>query len=91
VSDTNQRQHIRTKLRAGIRLSHADVGSLKLRTADISDGGAYIFSEGNSLPNTGEVVYVEILGVGGDEAPLVKMKIVRDDGRGIGLEFVDED
>jgi hypothetical protein len=36
-------------------------------------------------------VYVQILGVGGDEAPLVKMKIVRDDGRGIGLEFVDED
>jgi len=91
VSDTNQRQHIRTKLRAAVKLSHPKVGDLKLQTSDISDGGAYILSEGNPLPNIGEIVHVQVLGMGGDEAPLVKMKIVRNDSRGIGLEFVGDD
>ncbi|MEH6910967.1 MAG: PilZ domain-containing protein [Oceanicoccus sp.] len=91
MSDTNQRQYIRTKLRADVKLSHPEVGDLKLRTADISDGGAYILSEGNPLPRIGEIVHVQVLGMGGDDAPLVKMKIVRNDSSGIGLEFVSDD
>lgn len=91
MSDTNQRLYIRTKLRAEVKLSHPEIGDIKLRTADISDGGAYILSEGNLLPSVGEIVHVQVLGMGGDEAPLVKMKIVRNDSGGIGLEFVSDE
>ncbi|GEM_PF-3218600 len=91
MSYTNQRQHIRTKFRAEVRLSHPDTGDLTLLTADISDGGVYILSQGKPLPATGEIVQVQVMGIGGDEAPLLNMKIVRSDGKGIGLEFVRQD
>lgn len=88
----NKRVHIRNKLRAEVKLSHPQVGDLKLHTGDISEGGAYILAEGNALPSVGEVVEVQVQGLGdGSAGPLVKMKIVRFDNDGIGLVFVDED
>ncbi|MGI9287274.1 MAG: PilZ domain-containing protein [Pseudomonadales bacterium] len=88
----NKRVHIRNKLRAEVKLSHPEVGDLKLHTSDISEGGAYILSEGNALPSVGEVVEVQVQGLGdGGAGPLVKMKIVRFDNDGIGLVFVNED
>lgn len=91
VEDKRKRQHVRTKLRAEVKLSHPQVGDLKLHTGDISDGGAYIFAEGNELPKVGEVVNVQVQGMGGGEAPVVKMRIVRLDKEGIGLEFIQAD
>ena len=67
------------------------MGDLKLHTGDISDGGAYIFTEGNSLPKVGELVSVQVQGMGSGEAPVQNMRIVRIDKEGIGLEFVNED
>ena len=91
MSGDNKRQHIRTKLRADVKLSHPEVGDLILHTGDISDGGAYILAEGNSLPALGELVTVQVQGMGGGDAPMVSMKVVRLDKDGIGLEFVSED
>lgn len=89
--DKSKREHIRTKLRAEVKLSHPEVGDLKLHTGDISDGGAYIFSEGNELPTVGEIVNVQVQGMGGGEAPVVKMRIVRSDSSGMGLEFIHDE
>lgn len=91
MEDKNNRKTVRTKLRAEVKLSHPDVGDLKLHTGDISDGGAYIFSEGNKIPEVGEVVKVQVQGIGGGEAPIVKMRIVRLDKSGMGLEFIRDD
>jgi hypothetical protein len=90
VKDDNRRIAVRTKLRAGVTLTHPDVGDLKLHTVDVSDTGAFILSEGNQLPVVGELVTVQVQGMGGEEAPLVKMKVARVDKNGIGLQFVDE-
>lgn len=90
VSEDNKRESVRTKLRADVKLSHPSVGDVDLHTGDISDGGAYILSEGNSLPDVGECVNVQVQGMGSGEAPVVKMRIVRMDNKGIGLEFVDD-
>jgi ribosomal protein S12 len=89
VSDDNRRKSIRTKLQAKVRLSHPEVGDVHLHTSDISDGGAYILSDGNPLPEVGEVVEVQVQGIGSGEAPVVKMRIVRIDNQGVGLEFID--
>ncbi len=91
MSGKNKRVHIRNKLRAEVKLSHPQVGDIKLRTADISEGGAYILAEGNTLPDIGEIVVVQVQGLGGGDGPLVKMRIVRFDNEGIGLVFVDDD
>ena len=88
MPDKNSREHIRTKLRADIKLSHPDVGDLNLHTENISDGGAYILAEGNKLPQVGELVQVQVQGMGSGEAPVLTMKVVRTDGDGMGLEFL---
>ncbi|MEE8056553.1 MAG: PilZ domain-containing protein [Pseudomonadales bacterium] len=90
MSGKNKREYIHTKLRAEVKFSHPEVGELGLHTGDISDGGAYIFAEGHSLPNIGECVEIQVQGIGGD-APALKMRIVRLDNKGIGLEFVNEE
>ena len=91
VVNKDKRQHIRTKLRSEVELSHPEVGNLKLHTGDISNGGAYILTEGNALPSVGEMVLVQVQGLGGADASVIKMKIVRSDSEGIGLEFVSDD
>jgi hypothetical protein len=91
VAGKNNREHIRTQLRAEVKLSHPEVGDLKLHTGDISDGGAYVFSEGNHLPKIGELVEVQVQGMGGGDAPILKMRVVRLDNDGVGLQFIDED
>ena len=90
-NDHKKRGHVRTKLRAEVKLSHPDIGDLRLHTGDISDGGAYIFSEGNEIPTVGEIVNVQVQGIGGGEAPIVKMRIVRLDNAGMGLEFIQDE
>ncbi len=84
------RQHVRTKLRAKVKLTHPDTGELLLHTGDVSDGGAYVVAEGQDLPEIGQVVNVQMQGIGEGEAPIVKMKVVRLDKGGIGLEFVNK-
>ena len=91
MSDINNRRHVRTKLRADIKVTHAELGSLSLRTGDISDGGVYIFAEGQELPPVGDDVEVQVQGIGGGDAPILTMRVVRIDKHGIGLEFITED
>ncbi|WP_235015292.1 PilZ domain-containing protein [Oceanicoccus sp. KOV_DT_Chl] len=91
MSDSNNRRHVRTKLRADIKVTHPEIGDLSLRTGDISDGGVYILAEGQELPEIGEVVKVQVQGIGGGEAPILEMRIVRIDKDGIGLEFMPND
>lgn len=91
MAKDDKRRQVRTKLRAQVTLSHPEVGQLELHTRDISDGGAYIDAEGNPLPRVGEVVNVQLQGIGEGEAPIVKMRIVRFDKGGIGLQFIGGD
>jgi c-di-GMP-binding flagellar brake protein YcgR len=91
VPGIDNRKTIRTKLKAQVKVSHPETGDLSLHTGDISDGGAYILTEGNKLPELNEVVDVQVQGMGGGEAPVLKMRIVRLDKKGIGLEFLTDD
>lgn len=86
----NKRISVRTPLRAGVKLTHPNVGELKLYTENISETGAYILTGDDRQPLIGEVVSVQVTGMGGEDAPLVKMRVVRADPKGIGLEFVDD-
>lgn len=85
------RKHPRTRLRALVTLNHPRTGEQRTHTRDISDTGAFLLNEGIVLPDLGEIVEVQVQGLPGDPAPIVRMRIVRIDKDGVGLEFVDRD
>lgn len=85
----NERSFARTRLRAAVKLTHPQIGDVSAHTRDISDGGAFVLAEGQELPAVGEIVDVQVQGLPGDDAPVVRMRVVRIDKEGIGLQFVD--
>lgn len=89
MSESDQRRDKRVKFRADVKVTHPEVGEVSVHTDNISDTGAFILSEGHPMPGVGEVVEVQIQGMGGDDAPKVTMRITRIDADGIGLEFLE--
>jgi hypothetical protein len=88
----NNRRFVRTRLRASVKLRHPELGDIVTHTRDISDGGAYVVHrDGQTLPALGEVVEVQVQDLGGGDAPVVPMRVVRADAHGIGLEFLHGD
>lgn len=84
----DQRQHIRTKLTSNVRMTHPDIGTIEVKTRDISDGGIYILSKITNLPPVGSEVQVQLMDTP-FEAPILDMKIVRLEDDGIGLQFIE--
>ncbi|WP_026244669.1 PilZ domain-containing protein [Dasania marina] len=91
MTDSDKRRDLRTKFRAEVKVTHPEVGEVATHTSDISESGAFILSEGNPMPAIGEIVNVQVQGMGDGDAPVVKMRIARCDKDGIGLEYVDSD
>lgn len=89
MDQDRNRKHPRTRLRAAVTLRHPQVGEQHTHTRDISEGGAFLLAEGMRLPELGEIVEVQVQGLSGEEAPIVRMRVVRIDKEGVGLEFVD--
>ncbi len=90
MSSENNRRFPRTRLRAEVKLNHPVAGEQLAHTRDISEGGAYVLNEGLTLPALGEIIEVQVQGLPGEAAPVVRMKVVRVDREGIGLEFLDQ-
>lgn len=83
----NRRRHMRTKLRARIKLRHPSVGEVVVHTGDISDGGVFIHAGDAELPPVGSEVKVQVQDLPVD-APELDARIVRMEHDGIGLEFI---
>ncbi len=82
------RQHVRTRLTSSVKLSHPDIGSIEVKTMDISDGGIYLVSATTDLPPIGSEVKVQLIDTP-FEAPILDMIIVRVEKNGIGLKFIE--
>lgn len=83
-----KRQHVRTKLTSSVKLSHPDIGSIEVKTMDISDGGICLVSPTTGLPPVGSQVKVQLIDTP-FEAPILNMIIVRLEKNGIGLKFLE--
>ena len=83
-----QRQYVRTCLTSSVKLTHPDIGTIEVKTRDISDGGICLFSTNANLPPVGSQVQVQLLDTP-FEAPILDMVIVRVEKNGIGLKFVE--
>ena len=84
-----KRQSVRTPFTATVKLTHIDSGEYILRTGNISDTGIYVLSEGKDVPAVGDEVVVQVQGMPGPDAPILKMRVVREDKEGIGLVNLD--
>lgn len=83
------RNHPRTRLRAEVKVNLPGAGEIHSHTRDISDTGAFVLGTGGSMAiAVGDVVEVQVQGLPGGDAPIVRMRVVRLDKDGMGLEFV---
>ena len=82
------RKHIRTRLTSSVKVIHPDVGTIEVKTRDISDGGIYLLSPITNLPPVGSQVKVQLIDTP-FEAPVLDMRIVRLENEGIGLTFLE--
>ena len=84
---SDKRKHERYLFTTDVKISHPDIGEKIVKTKDISDSGIFILVEPTTMPALGEIVQGQVQGGAGD-MPIVKMKIVRTDDDGLGLQFI---
>ena len=85
---SDKREHPRYPFTTDIKIAHPEFGEKIVKTKDISDSGVFILVEPTAMPPIGEVVQGQVQG-GADDMPVVKMKIVRMEDDGLGLQFIE--
>ncbi len=83
----DHRKYRRTRITFEVELMHPMCGNLLLKTRDISDGGIFLIAESDILLEVGHIVEVQVKGMN-QQAPIVKMEVVRVEDEGMGLRFV---
>lgn len=84
----NRRRHPRIPMNASVKISHESFGEKIVKTKNISDSGLFILVEPTQMPPIGVVVTGQVQGMI-DDAPIVKMEIVRVEKDGVGLQFIE--
>ena len=84
----NKRKSERIPVAVMVRVLHESFGELTLKARDISDGGMFIFGDGNKWPPLGETIQVQALDTP-EEATILNAKIVRQMAKGVGVMFCD--
>lgn len=85
-----KRKHVRTPFTCRIKIIHASIGELLVKTRDISDGGVFVVLEPDQIPSVGTVVAGQVQGLM-DDAPILQMEVVRVEPAGVGLRFLQDD
>ena len=91
MQDDERRQHHRIQVPLEVELTHESIGTVMLKTRDLSDGGVFLVMKDQPIPPEGSLVKVRLKGAfdGGELPPATTMKVVRLEGLGVGLEFID--
>lgn len=87
----DKRASPRIPAKFNVELSHPELGTLFTKTRDISDQGAFVFTEQSTSPDVNERVHLKVIGLPGEEASPVESEVVRVETEGIGLKFVNEE
>ncbi len=85
------RKHLRIGLVVEIELTLPGQAPIDVRTRNISDGGIYLVLDDIELPPVDTEVMVRLKNQLGDgeEPPVNRAKVVRQEPSGIGLEFIE--
>jgi c-di-GMP-binding flagellar brake protein YcgR len=84
----DKRKHMRTALKARVKLFLDGREEIKLTMEDMSNGGLFVLTEGMEPPELGSLVKVQLQGMI-DDAPIITARVVRVTSEGIGLEFTE--
>ena len=63
------------------------MGEQIVKTRDVSDGGVFVVLDPNQSPPIGTIVTGQVQGLI-DDAPILKMEVVRVEPSGVGLRFI---
>lgn len=83
----DKREYPRTPMACRIKIWHESLGELLVKTRDISEGGVFVVLEPDQMPPIGSHVTGQVQGLT-DQAPVVRMEVVRTEPEGIGLKFL---
>ncbi len=85
------RKHLRIGLIVDIELTLPDQGVVTVRTRNISDGGLFLILDDIQLPEVGTEVKVRLKNQLGDgeEPPINRAMVVRQEAEGVGLSFIE--
>ena len=78
---------MRHPISVDIKISHSTIGEKIVKTKNVSDSGLFIIVEPTEMPPIGEIIQGQIQEM--DDAPVVKMVIVRIEKEGLGLQFIE--
>lgn len=85
-----KRRHSRTAADTRLTVSHESFGAVQVDTRDISDAGVFALHGGAFRgPPPGTVLRVQVLGLMGEAARAVAAEVVRCDGEGFALRFLE--
>jgi hypothetical protein len=84
----DKRQYARIPLSTRVKITHPSFGSVMVMTRNLSNGGVFLVTQGIALPPIGSILEGQVQD-SPDEAPIVKMKIVREEAEGVGVMFCD--
>ena len=84
----NKRQYPRIPLSTRVKITHPSIGSVIVTTRDLSNGGVFLVTRGIELPPIGSTLEGQVQDLP-EDAPIVKMKIVREEADGVGVMFCD--
>lgn len=87
MRETEHRNSQRTPFKSRIRITHPIQGTFETVTRDLSDRGVFVLL-GDAMLEAGVEVEGQVLDLPGPEAPVVRMKVVRKEDDGVGLEFL---
>jgi len=87
----NSRQHFRTAATLVVEVYHEELGSFKLKTRDLSNGGIFVIVDDEHGLKIGHKLTVKVKSKLGKnvEPPTLKMEVVRSEPAGLGLKFID--
>ena len=82
----NRRRYARTLFNSDVKVTHPSIGTIVVMSYDVSDGGLFLLMTEAQMPPLGSTIDLQALAFG-DEAPVLKAKVVRKTEKGIGLQF----
>lgn len=89
MSDKDQRRSVRTPFACSIKITDQVLGEFMVKSRDISDTGVFVIVSPEAFPPVGTLVTAQVQGLM-EDAPVLKMEVVRVASEGIGLRFVEE-
>ncbi|OZG72555.1 hypothetical protein BTA51_15680 [Hahella sp. CCB-MM4] len=87
----DKRNSPRIKASFQVELTHPEFGTIKTKTRDISENGAFVIVNEEQTPELHMRVSIRVLGLPGEPGAPVESEVVRIEHEGVGVKFIQDD